>query len=166
MARWIPTLFVLASAAAGCGTSGRDDYARTVASAIGTEPNVRSFDALFPNGEHFISYFTGLAGQPLWNSKAGLYGRYVLTMQFDVALDRKAGTLTASGQPEFHLVEVESITALPDGRAEIRYGPTQEQFGPVEWRKLVESGGDLSVLGIDVKKEQPVAGFEAHWRES
>jgi hypothetical protein len=166
MGRYILALGLLVPAVAGCERSARDAYARTVANALASEPNVRSFHSLFPKSEHFISYFSGAAGQPCWNSIAGLHGRYVLTMQFDVMINRKKATLIASGEPEFRLVEVESITALPGGRAEVRYGPTQKVFGPREWAKLVESGGDLSSLGIEVKKEKPVAGFEEHWRQS
>jgi hypothetical protein len=33
-----------------------------------------------------------------------------------------------------------------------------------EWNKLVESGGDLSVLGVTIKTDQKVPGFDKVWK--
>jgi hypothetical protein len=141
------------------------NYAQAVANAVNGEPNVVAFDKLFPGSDHSISYYTGLAGTPRWNSKTLVHGRYVLTMQFDLAIDSSGTQVTAASTPQFHLVEVTSVATSPEGQKSISYdGASQRQFGVQQWKTLEASGGDLSVLGLEVKRDQPVHELPAHWR--
>ena len=142
-----------------CGRSG--NYARTVSNAVASDPTVSSFATLFPHADHFISYFTATYGQPRWNSKVVLHGRYVLTMQFQIDIDRDASQIHARTQPSYTLVEVAAIQRDQDGRLRISYTSTQLHFGPTEWQRLQSSGGDLSVLGIDVVLDEPVEGLDS-----
>lgn len=149
---------------AGCGRSGAT-YNQAVASAVSSEPYVVAFDKLYPGSEHLISYFAGQHGTPQWNSKALIHGRYVLTMQFDVSIDSSGTQVTAASPPQFHLVEVSGVTTSPGGQTSISYdGAFQRQFGIQEWKTLEASGGDLSSLGIEVKRDQPVPNLAAHWK--
>ena len=120
---------------------------------------------LFPGSLHFISYYTGTHGNPIWNSKAGLYGHYILTMQMPITLEGWGRDRIGShDSPTFFLVEVQSILPFPNGQTSINCGDTQITFGLSEWEKLVESGGDLSVLGVKVKKDEKIPGFDEHWQ--
>ena len=131
-----------------------------------SEPNVVAFEKLFPGSEHFISYYTGQAGTPRWNSKTLIHGRYILSMQFDITVDTAGTKVTAAAAPQFQLREVISAVPSPSGQTSITYNPASHRdFGPEEWKALETSGGDLSTLGIEVIRDQPVPNLAAvDWR--
>ena len=148
----------------GCGRSAAA-YKHAIANAVKSEPNVVAFEKLYPGSEHFISYYTGENSTPRWNSRALIHGRYILTMQFDVSLDSLGTSATATTTPQFYLVEVANVTTAPSGQTSITYnGESQRQFGPKEWKALEASGGDLSTLGLNVIRDQPVPNLAANWR--
>jgi hypothetical protein len=154
-------IIVLVLLLASCGRNSAN-YQQAVSNGLTSEPDVVAFNNMFSTTDHFISYYTGEYGTPRWNSKALIHGRYVLTMQFDVTID-SSGTHIKSASPLFfNLTEVTSVTPLASGQTEIRYGDGL-QFGPNEWSILQQNGGDLSSLGIQVKKNQPVPNLPAHW---
>jgi hypothetical protein len=117
-------------------------------------PCVQQFDRLFPSAEHFISYFTGTHGPSTWNAEVGLYGRYLLTMQVPIGLNAMHNRITSYGQPLFVLAEVKSVS----GSVVTNAGGMS--FGPGEWQRVVDAGGDLSVLGMAMVKDQPITGFK------
>jgi hypothetical protein len=157
-------LLIITVLVAGCGRSGTT-YKQAVANAVKSEPNVVAFEKLYPGAEHFISHLNGQAGTPRWNSKTLIHDRYVLTMQFDVSIDSSGTKVTAASQPQFYLVEVSGVTTSPGGQTSITYdGASQRQFGVQEWKALETSGGDLSSLGIEVTRDQPVPNLAAHWK--
>jgi len=154
-------LLIFAIAILPCGCACCDDMAATVSNTTATEPNVKAFNSLFTKTTNFISYFTGDFGQPRWNSIAGIHGRYELTMQFDVDVNRTNSTLRSKTDPQFFLVEIQSIDLLPDGRVSIGYNPlTQHKFGTKEWEILIRASGDFKSIGINLIKDSPIAGFE------
>ena len=57
-------------------------YEASVLSGQRDIPIVSQFQSLFPEADHFISYYTAEYGMPTWNSKVGIAGRYRLAMQF------------------------------------------------------------------------------------
>lgn len=152
---------VLAILCFACSLSGCGSYSGTIDNAVASDPSVRAFAQLFPDSRHFISYFSATHGQPTWNSEVLLHSRYVLTMQFEIDIDRFKSKIRARQEPSFYLVEVGSITSRP--RVEINYTPNQIRFGLPEWQQLVESGGDLSVLRIHVVTDSPVPGLHEYW---
>lgn len=122
---------------------------------------VREFDALFPNATHFISYWTGTHGDPMWNSEIGLHGRYILAMQADIDLNLIRSRVSNFGPPKFYLSEVESVEHMVDGRSAIKQREVAGHLcDGADWEKLVNAHGDFHVLGIDLKIDQPVPGFE------
>jgi hypothetical protein len=141
-------------------------YDQALQSGFETIPYTKQFSTLFPDSNNFISYYTGEYGTPTWNSKVGLYGRYVLQLQITITLNEPRSKIGGYGEPEFFLKEVERISINSDGRAVILYGPTQKRFGKKEWKKIVENKGDLSALGIPIVQDSPTPGFEEHWNES
>ena len=140
-------------------------YHRTVATGRQTIPVANDFDRLFPQTEHFITHHAGINGEPRWNAIAGLHGRYILTAQFKIRIRRSDGRIVGWEEPQFWLQEVITIQGPAGAPVNIRYdGDSEITFGPKEWQLVVELGGDLSVLGKELKKDQPVQGFERVWR--
>jgi hypothetical protein len=139
------------------------NYDRAVALGRQEIPVAKDFDRLFPETEHFISYHSGTHGDPTWNAKAAIHGRYILTAQFKVRIRRWDGEIVAWSPPRFWLTEVESIHGPAGGPVNIRYD-SEITFGPQEWQSVLENGGDLSVVGKVLKKAHPVPRFETIWR--
>ena len=138
---------------------------RAVASARSTIPVIEQFERLFPGSDHFISYYTGTHGPPTWNSHAGLYGRYVLTMQMPIRFNLFwRDRIIWHGDSTFYLREIKSISPQANGTSVILYGPTHLTFGLPEWKRVVDAGGDLSVLGVKMTKDAKVLNFDEHWR--
>ena len=119
------------------------------------------FDALFPGSHHFISYYSGNKGQPTWNSRIGLHGRYVLTARFHVRFDSNRIHPTRSGEVRFHLTELADIREHGNG-----YTSRQIRFGMPEWERLLESDGDFEVVGYPMITNEPLEGFEEAWKSS
>ena len=131
----------------GCSDAHIENYPKTITDGLTSVSYAAEFAALFPQGRHTISYFTGENGSPTWNAKAGIADRYILTMQIPVTLDRAAGRVTSFGTPQFYLNEVTAVAQLPDGRFQISYG-RNIRFGVTEWQSFREKHADLSVFGI------------------
>src|SRR5688572_26192209 len=135
-----------------------------VADAVKNQPDAKAFARLFPQADHFISYYTGKMGPRTWNSRVLLHERYVLTMQFDAALDPSGNKVTATSAPKYHLSEVTEVTVAASGQVSISYGDSLA-FGPKEGKKLEGAKGDLAAIGIKVNANQPVPNLKAHWRD-
>jgi hypothetical protein len=140
----------------GCDQSGR------VADALKNEPNAAAFEKLFPGSDHFINHVGGNINQPQWNSRALLHERYIVYMRFRITSN--SGGVTAVGTPEFGVSEVSAVN-VTGTLVNTQFAPdSYKKFGPAEWRQLVASNGDLSVLGITPKTNQPVANLKGNWR--
>lgn len=165
---WIALVGALAGSLACVPTASSqmnaNNYKRALESGTRDIPYARDFSQLFPKAVHFYSYYSGKV--PLWNSKAGLYGRYILTMQIPVSFDESKTKVISYRSPRWIWAEVEEIKALPDGRTVIKYRDDQQRdFGEKEWEKLVRAKGDLTSLGITPIKDRPIAGFDKHWTD-
>lgn len=119
----------------------------------------RNFETLFPDAEHFISHYTETKGDPTWNSKVGLHGRYVLTVKFQIGFDESRTHPVRNGDPIFYLLELANVR-------ENGYECTDRQieFGLQEWNRLLESSGDFNVIGYPMLKDKPLVGFDEAWR--
>lgn len=115
-----------------------------------------SFARRFPGGLSFISYIAGAS--PIWNSKAPLFNRYVITMQVPAKIDRSTRQLSLIGEPKIYLNEVESIKVLSDGRQNISYGKNW-RLDTEDSLKLLQNNEPLENLGIELIKNSPVPGF-------
>jgi hypothetical protein len=100
-----------------------------------------------------------------FTAKTPIAGRYSLGMSIKLKLPEDWNGIVAKGAPEFHFVEVSKIISRPDGVVkEIRYSQTNQKYFQVdEWKKLVESNFDYSVINLSVKTNEPLKGFEAYW---
>ena len=98
-----------------------------------------------------------------WNTEVYFDGRYCLTMQVIVKVDRQFSKIVeVVGEPKFYLIETESVELLKDGRVAANAGSQQYEFGLSDWNKVVAAKGDLSAIGIHLKRNQAVAHFDRY----
>jgi len=142
-----------------------EDYKKALENGLRTIPAVHDFQEIFPKTLNSYTYWTGELGPTTLNSSTALYNRYELTLQVKASLDKTRTKVIGYGEPEFFLLELGDITFRPDGTTSISPGDLQKRFGPKEWNKLYEAGGDFSVLGIELVKDKPVPNFEEYWKE-
>lgn len=157
-------LVALCLAASSCHSARKKTVAE--ANALTSIAPVTQFAATFPGSHHYISYYSGTKGDPLWNSKAGVHGRYVVGMKFKIDFDPTRTHPRQISAPTFYLREISKIERMADGRFEVIYNPLNIRFGINEWDQLVRSSGDLSVLGVEALVDQPVKHFEEIWPKS
>ena len=93
-------------------------------------------------------------GSRVGTASAIIYGRYILSMQFNIAVDSAGTGVKATSDPEFFLREVSNISKLQNGQTSITYNTESEkQFGVEEWKVLQSHNGDLGSLGIAVQRD-------------
>jgi hypothetical protein len=122
-------------------------------------PQACQIEKLVGEADHFISYHGSRDIPQEWNSEVYFAGRYSLTMQVIVKVDRKFSRITeVVGEPTFYLDELVAIDAM-DGTDCAAYGE-HWVFGLHDWNKVVKAKGDFSAIGIKLKRNQPVPGFD------
>jgi hypothetical protein len=110
-----------------------------------------------------------------WRLSAGLHKRYLVVMETDIIfaeIDPETEEIISPGshdEPVFSLWEVDSISIYPQL---VLFGERHawaerekvKTFNNDEWKELVKADGDFSVLGIELKKDDPIPDFElAFW---
>jgi hypothetical protein len=115
-----------------------------------------SFARNFPGGTSFITYIAGES--PIWNSKAPLYGRYVIGIQMAAKVDHRNGQVDLVGGPEIYIHEIESISGRPGGGNRIRYGKNW-RLNIEDTLNLLQKHKTLENFGITLTKDAPVPGF-------
>jgi hypothetical protein len=89
-----------------------------------------------------------------------LFDRYEFTMQLPVVFDSSGSKVIDYGDPRFTLWEAASVKRNKSGIAETTLNPAGERrFGPTEWHKIVEAGGDFGAIGYTMLTNRPVPGF-------
>jgi len=117
------------------------------------------FRQIFPAAVERVRYFTS-GREPGFDVVVHLHERYELTMQLPVSFDVSGKRVVGYGTPAFHLTEVERVEKTPSDTVAISYDPAGElRFGPAEWRKLFEHGGDFSSIGYKMTTDRPVSNF-------
>jgi|ERR1041384_7378827 hypothetical protein len=137
-------------------------YKQTVRSGIATLPWPKQMEELYGEGDHFITHY-GFDTKPKhWNTEVFFGGRYVLTIQVYVVIDYAKNAVVKTTAPaKFYVKEVAQVETLPDGRVSTKYGSGWE-LDETQWNQLVTAKGDWSVLGISLKTNDPVSGFDAY----
>jgi hypothetical protein len=143
-----------------CKRTQHDAYWRTVEHGITNVPHVSEITALFSNAptDHFIGQYSwNPAGPVMWNTQVYFHGRYHFTYQVPVTADyTNCMILGTSGPPVFVLLEVEKT----DGRS--TQFSSDWKLSESQWNKVVAAKGDFSVVGIQLKTNQPVANWDAY----
>ncbi len=131
-------------------------YQKAVRDGFTKIPEACEIEELLGQADHFISY---QGSTPVWNTEVYFGGRYSLTMQVIVKVDKEFGKiLEVVGEPKFYLVETERV--VQQGAVFAAYAADDFKFGLSEWRKVVAAKGDFSAIGIHLKRNQPVANFD------
>jgi len=162
---WIDMLRTNPAGAEAVVQATKAKYEQALTNGRTTIPFVREFRTIFTNYVDFISYYIGQAGPQTWVSKGSIHGRYLISMHMHIKLDETGTNIVSYDPPEFELNETKQLRKLSDGR--VSGDDVMEnfrRFGPAEWQKILESKGDLSVLGITVKTNNPVPLFEENWK--
>jgi hypothetical protein len=145
----------------------QDGYRLAVADGKAAIAAVRELVQIWPDARHSITHYTGEAGPTFWQSHVPLYGRYVLSVQIPITIDRGRGKVVGSGDPVFILEEIAGVKFDPATREEtITQGDVNVTFGKAEWSKVVRAKGALDVLGVKIRKESPVTGFDAYFHRN
>jgi hypothetical protein len=129
-----------------------------------------------PNGTAQNIVYLEPSSPVKWRLSAGLHKRYLFVMETHIVfakIDPETGEVIAPGshdQPAFSLWEVSSVStplvlfqkryALPSSLSQIKTLSTQE------WKRLVNAQGDFALLGIQLKKGDPVPNFELAFRNN
>jgi hypothetical protein len=157
--RWhVLFLLLVVGTIASCGEgTSMSDYVETAQSGIKTLPWPKEMEQLFGDGDHFITHYGFSPGPKEWNSEVFFGGRYTLTLQVDVVIEGRTVAKSIS-PPKFYLSEVEKVV-VDNGGAGANFSG-QWVLDEAQWKKLVQAKGDWSVIGIPVKTNSPVPGFE------
>jgi hypothetical protein len=148
----------------GCRKSGIDLELDAARRFEAKDPTAGQFRRVFPSSVGYFAYFNPEAGTGVWTSKVGLRGRYVLIYKTTVTIDN-SGRCTATGRPEFHLLQADSVAREPDGTVRCKYRPqAQIDFGADRWGILVLQGGALESLDASLGKEPPLPDFDLCWK--
>jgi len=126
-----------------------------------TVPHVGEIKRLFPNAQisHFISY--GYGKPAIWNTEVDFGGRYELTYRVKVFLDYRQRRITeVVGDPNFDLTEISRIYDTGTGSGVGADIGSDRRIDEQSWEKVVSAGGDFSVIGISIKSNNPVSGFD------
>lgn len=142
-------------------------YNRAILSGLAKIPEAVQFDEVFgkDNVDHFISHSGTRKAGNVWTSTVNFGGRYELSMQIPVKMGRSFDeVLTVQGSPMFVLMEISEISLENgvSGRMNSSFEKQYGHFDAAKWKKVYEAKGDFSVIGIPLKKDQPVVGFDEY----
>lgn len=153
-------LLLISFSVISCGRQNAYDAA--VTSGIATLPWPKQMEVMFGEGDHFVTHF-GFDSKPKqWNTEVYFGKRYMLTLQVDVVINYSAGTVVKTASPAtFYLTKIARIQRLPDGRMSTFPG-NGWTVNEEQWSQLVAANGDWSVLGISLRMDDPVPGFDGY----
>ena len=84
-----------------------------------------------------------------------LYGRYDVTLEQNIATDRKTLSAKPIDGPRLGVAEITLLIQAPDTSWTTSWN-TGHEFGPAEWTRLLESHGDLSSIMTGIDKDHPL----------
>ena len=111
------------------------------------------------NVDHFISGFGSKRPAPTWNSVAYFLGRYRLTFRMPIGIDyAKCRVSTTTGSPAFLINEVVEAYV---SKSVIAGATMQGQWllNENDWKLLVKSKCDWSIVRVPILTNAPVNGF-------
>jgi hypothetical protein len=126
-------------------------------------PASKEFQALFPLNSAIVTTLDRTNTPPHFVLEGIVHGRYLVTMQLPLIVQRSNLRVTAMGNPSFILQEFSMIRWNANGQCETRYNSNAERrFGIEQWQRLVRSRGDLSVLGLKPVTNAPLPKIESY----
>lgn len=142
---------------------------RGVARQSGCEtiPEVSQLEELFGKGDHTVSggkiHFTpgGPNDACQWSTDVYFGRRYQLQMWADIVVDRRTSkVLRVTSGPRFLFFEIESIDFSSGAPGTTYVASRQRDLSAGDWKKVVDAGGDLSAIGIQLETGAPIANFD------
>jgi|GEM_PF-6093940 len=122
-------------------------------------PFLSEFLELYPNA--IIRYLSFAdADFPSFSVTTTLHSRYEFNMRVPVQYSEDSLKITGYGNPRCYLLEIESVTPRGDELGGTSGGDLQQHFEEAGWNALVESKGDFSAIGYEVKVDKPVPNFD------
>lgn len=139
----------------------RAGYRKAVLSGLKTIPEAKQIEELLGDSDHFISYHGSRELGNEWYTEVHFGGRYSLTMQVPVRMGRDFDeVLEVIGDPTFLFLEANAI--IEDGRGVTFDRSAERRFTAKEWAEIYEAKGDFSVIGITLKQDEPLEGFDKY----
>jgi hypothetical protein len=115
------------------------------------------------NVDHFISEFGSKSA--IWNSVTYFFGRYTLSLEVPISIDYENCKLNrVTGAAAIQINETIKVEISTSGIA----GATEKgqwRLDENKWKRLVNSGGDWSVIGVPILTNSPVKGFNEFVRQ-
>ena len=147
---------------------GNMQYSPFLCQARKLIPEIAEFERLCPNYRqaHYIGK-PECKGDERWEFIAGLYGRYELNMDIDITWG-PSDQIASHSEPQFRIQEVYSLyhsQSWWSRETRISYG-SHHRFNLADWKRLVNSNGDFSAIGIELDKDHPIADFEKVYRNN
>jgi hypothetical protein len=140
------------------------DYQKATKHAMNAKV-VYEFREIFPTKMITLSSYRIPSVKQSLVVETSLYSKYEFRLGMDVEFDKSWVEVVRFGEPLFQLDVVLAVEQLEDGRFSVSYTEgSQRRFGEQEWKKLYEARGDFSVLGISLRKDQPVPLFDEYWK--
>jgi hypothetical protein len=132
--------------------------AAVLASARQTVAFAREFNQLFSGGHTSAS--EGRFGWD-YDFEVGLYGRYLIKGRVPLRVNTNTLTVVSAGSPLIYVSELDRIIPNPvDVGGSATFTTNHAQLGAAEWRKLVDSHGDFSVVGYPMATNRPLLNFD------
>jgi hypothetical protein len=154
MKKFVILSFIAPALLVSCGRSWSwSDYMAIHKDGMRKLEPSRQMNAHYGEVDNFIVEF-GTGTQPLqWQTVAFIDGRFELTFVQPVTVNYSKRTVTAAGAPEFHLCAVKHVIAGSGTPDEGGWGgdfdtKLEKTFFMKDWSKFVDSGFDLTSLGI------------------
>jgi hypothetical protein len=136
-----------------------------VRDGVATLTVAKEIESLFgaTNVDHFISKFGSKSA--IWNSVTYFFGRYTLSLRVPISIDydncKVNGVTDAAAIQINETIKVEISTSGIAGATE----KGQWRLDENKWKRLVNSGGDWSVVGVAILTNSPVKGFDEFVRQ-
>jgi len=121
---------------------------------------VQQFSRLIPTAIHGVGHYEGVGSELKWRSVGGLYGRYVVRMQFPVSVSWLTGQMHKTGPAEFMIMEIDSVKTIPGGLRAISLTSNKRSFSEPDWAQIVAASGDWSAIHFPMTKDAPVDRFD------
>ncbi|MDZ4821099.1 MAG: hypothetical protein SGJ20_19210 [Planctomycetota bacterium] len=147
------------------------NYDSLLAEGLTSIPVVRQFQEIFKDADHTVVKAKrdfGTEGWKIvheWISRAPLYDRYVLwlVVPIDVGADGRLRELEGTN---LYLIEICSIDGSKDDQEGRSLDYRMAEFEDGDWEQIVEAGGDLAAVGLELITNEPVERFSEFWRDT
>ncbi len=138
-----PTLMLMIAVLSLCSCHGSASEYNAALQSATRMTSVSQFVSIYGDGAHItVLYYDGMHGTPRISVSGILRGRYLITMQQDVAFSRRYTQADPVGEVSVYINEIKEVEKMSDGRLHTSY---DRQFNCKSsgWDKIVKAKGDI-----------------------